>query len=78
MSPQATRVLAYLRDYGRNTDSTIARALDIPEPSVRRSIQQLIREGQPISHAGSDGCYVYLANNQPAGVSPELGSWSGR
>ena len=58
MTPQATRIFDYLSKWGSDTDSNIGKALDIPAPSVRRSLQELIHEGIDVSYAGNFGLYT--------------------
>ena len=63
MRPQAEKVLKYLCKWGSDTDSNISRVLDLPAPSIRRSIQELIHEGYNITYAGqSTGLYTYSGN----------------
>lgn len=57
--PQALRVLEYLRKWGSDTDSNIARNLEVPAPSVRRSIQELIAHGHNVTFASATGYYTY-------------------
>ncbi len=54
------QILDILKSAGSwgTTASAIAYELSCPEPSVRRSIQELIREGNHISYAGK-GTGVY-------------------
>lgn len=59
MTDQAARVLAYLKRWGPDGDRNISRALRIPAPSVRRSIQELIQEGHNITFASHLGLYSY-------------------
>lgn len=66
LAPAAQRVLAYLRKWGPNTGSQLALCLDMPEPSVRRSIQELIDEGHNITFVtGRNACYT-LYEEAPA------------
>ena len=53
-------VLSMLEAWGMSglTTSAIARDIGAPEPSIRRTIQELIRLGHNISYA-SDGLYYY-------------------
>jgi DNA-binding IclR family transcriptional regulator len=57
MTKQAARIFHYLERVGSDTDSNISLTLDIPRPSVRRSIQELIHEGNNITYAGPSGLY---------------------
>jgi biotin operon repressor len=67
MRPQAARVLKLLQKYGADTGSNLALVLGVPEPSVRRSIQELIDEGHNITFTtGSNKCYM-LVEPAPAG-----------
>lgn len=62
MTKQELAVLKHLRLFGRDTDSNIGLSIGAPPASVRRVIQQLMRKGEPISYAGSDGTYVLLSS----------------
>jgi len=57
MRKQAQAVLKYLQRVGEDTDSNIGLTLDIPAPSVRRSVQELQDNGYPVSYLGSTGGY---------------------
>lgn len=57
--PQALDVLNYLKRWGSDTDSNIGLTLDVPVPSVRRSIQELIHAGYNVTYAGHMGLYTY-------------------
>lgn len=52
------QILSLLQS-GRSTTSTLSYLLDAPEPSIRRDIQQLRREGHNISFADANGVYCY-------------------
>ncbi len=56
MSNRNDRVLLALTS-GEETSSNLARICDCPEPSIRRSIQELRRDGHNISFASSTGIY---------------------
>lgn len=60
MTKQAARIFSYLTRVGSDTDSNMSVALDIPRPSVRRSIQELIHEGNNITYAGPSGLYTLV------------------
>jgi DNA-binding IclR family transcriptional regulator len=60
MTPQAARILAYLEKWGSDSDSNIALMTGIPRASVRRSIQELIHEGNNITYAGPTGLYTLV------------------
>lgn len=59
---QILGVLVAWGHHGGISASTIAAELNCPEPSVRRSIQELIRLGHNISWASRDGRYGYRAD----------------
>lgn len=68
MRPAATLVLAKLRKWGPNTASQLSLLCDMPEPSVRRSIQELIREGHNITFVtGRNACYTLLTEAETYG-----------
>lgn len=56
---QAYRVLAHLRRYCSDSAHGISRCLDVPEASVRRSIQELIHAGFNVTYASHSGIYTY-------------------
>lgn len=61
MTDRQAHVLDQLKQwahYGGQTASDIAGTLSCPEPSVRRTIQELIRLGENISYA-LEGRYLY-------------------
>jgi DNA-binding IclR family transcriptional regulator len=60
MTNQAAKVLAYFTKWGSDTDSNIATMTGIPRASVRRSIQELIHEGNNITYAGPTGLYTLV------------------
>jgi biotin operon repressor len=65
VSPKATRVLAHLRKWGPSTQSQIALWLDMPEPSVRRVIQELRGEGHNITFiTGRNACYTLVTQEE--------------
>ncbi len=59
MSDRDYAILGVLKDYGYFgvTASHISSLIDAPEPSIRRSIQTLRREGFNISFASPTGRY---------------------
>lgn len=57
MREQAFRVLEHLRRHNPDSAENIGRVLGCPAASVRRSIQELWREGFLITSAGPDGLY---------------------
>lgn len=59
------QILHMLQD-GPHTSSSLAQVLECPEPSVRRSIQELRRDGYNISFADYTGLYRW-ASNGPTG-----------
>lgn len=62
MTARQTMVLDELKAVGSfgTTAASIAYSVDAPEPSIRRTIQELIRLGHNISYA-ADGIYRYRA-----------------
>ncbi len=60
MTKQQSAVLARLMFYGifGTTADSIARDINAPEASIRRAIQELIRQGYNVSYA-ADGIYRY-------------------
>lgn len=65
---QTERILGHLRTFGTDSDSNIARALSIPQPSVRRAIQQLIAAGYNISHQGRQGYTLVVPSSDVTGA----------
>lgn len=56
---QAQKVLRHLERFGADTETNIATFIGSPAPSVRRSIQELIRAGYNVTYAGASGLYTY-------------------
>lgn len=70
MTAKATRVLAHLRRWGTSTGSQIALWLDMPEPSVRRCVQELRHEGHNITFTtGANACYTLISQERTYGDS---------
>ena len=61
MRPQAYKVLAYLTKWGSDTDSNMSKVLDIPAPSIRRCIQELIHNGYRVTYASPTGLYTLVS-----------------
>jgi DNA-binding IclR family transcriptional regulator len=63
-------VLDYLRKWKSDTDSNIALSLDMPAPSVRRCIQELIHEGHNVTFASATGLYTLTFTQAPETSAP--------
>lgn len=72
MSPAAQRVLLALRKWGPNTASQLQLLLSMPQPSVRRCIQELIDEGHNITFVtGRNACYTFTERKDTYGREAE-------
>lgn len=58
MTKQQTAVLQHLHKVQADTDSNMALVLGYPAPSIRRTLQSLMKSGHHISFAGSTGLYT--------------------
>jgi len=67
LRPQASRVLDYIRQAGSDSDSNIGLALGIPAASVRRSLQELIHIGYPVTYS-YNGVYTFATQDEPIGA----------
>lgn len=57
------KILNILSSTGEETASNMALILGRPEPSIRRSIQELIRDGHPISFSEKWSGYYRMAKS---------------